>query len=270
MEDHICDPITPKDVAKHVHVSPFHLHRIFKIVTEMTIGEYLRNRRLSCAGLDVLGTDNTILEIALKYQYDSQEGFQKAFYRFHGINPMKARQTNASLKTYHPLNIHITFKGGRSMDYKIATKDPFTLLCVKRAFPNSIIEEEANTDIPDFWTEKLEDGTVKLLVNLSETNDVYGPCGSASKDSDTFYYGIGVPFEDDAPKGFELWPITHPLYAVFEAKTKDDIGITWKRIMEEFFPNSDYDMADQTDFEVYRDDSESFCEIWVPIEPTKQ
>lgn len=266
MEAHLLDPITPSDVARHVHISPFHLHRIFKIVTQVTISEYLRNRRLSVAGVDVLNGEESLLDLALKYQYDSQEGFQKAFYRFHGVNPSKARQMKSRLKAYHPLKIHITFKGGHSMDYTIVKKEPFTLLCVKKAFPNSIIDEEDNTEIPKFWDKMLQEGTVKKLVELGQEKDVYGPCESLGKTSDSFYYGIGVPYEGPAPEGFDLWPITHPLYAVFTAKTKDDIGKTWKRIMEEFFPNNGYEMADAADFEVYRHEpTDYFCEIWVPI-----
>lgn len=266
MESHLLDEIHPKDVARHVHVSPFHLHRIFKIATGVTISAYLRNRRLSMAGMDVLSDDASMLELALKYQYDSQEGFQKAFYRFHGVNPSKARQFQKRLKTYHPLKIHITFKGGHSMDYTIVKKDPFTLLCVKKAFPNSIIEEEGNTDIPEYWDENLKDGTVKRLVELGDERDVYGPCETLDQTSDSFYYGIGVPYSGEPREGFDLWRITHPLYAVFTAKTKDDMGETWKKIMEEFFPNSDYELADAADFEVYRQDTtDFFCEIWVPV-----
>lgn len=266
METHLLEPVIPREVARHVHVSPFHLHRIFKIVTGFTLSEYLRNRRMSLAGMDVLSGEATMLELALKYQYDSQEGFQKAFYRFHGVNPSKARQFKERLKAFHPLKIHITFKGGHSMDYTIVKKDLFTLLCVKETFPNSIIEEEDNTDIPDFWDEKLSDGTVRRLVDLGDEKDVYGPCESIDQTSDSFYYGIGVPYGGEPREGFDLWHITHPLYAVFTAKTKDDMGETWRQIMEEFFPNTDYELADAADFEVYKQEvTDYFCEIWVPV-----
>jgi AraC family transcriptional regulator len=267
VEDNILKNISVKDVSQHVHVSQFYLHRIFKVFCGVTITEYIRNRRLSLAGLDVMKNEETLLHLALKYQYNSQEGFQKAFYRFHNVNPQKARHGNAVLKTYHPLKIQIKFEGGRSMDYRIVKQEPFTLLCVKKAFPNSIIEEENNHDIPDYWTEHIQKGTIKELLQYAEDKTVYGPCDAVSKDSDSFYYGIGVQYKGEPIDDFDLWHVNHPLYAVFQCQTKDDMGSTWKKIFEEFLPNSDYELADATDLEVYPDDDKDyFCEIWVPIQ----
>ncbi|MFP4478648.1 MAG: effector binding domain-containing protein [Candidatus Izemoplasmatales bacterium] len=265
IEDHLLDDIGPSDIGKHVYVSSFHLQRLFKAITTISLSEYIRNRRLSQAGEDVLSTEDTLLDIALKYQYESQEGFQKAFYRFHGVNPLKARQERAVLKTFHPLKIQIKFQGGPSMDYKIIQKEPFQLLCVRKKFPQSIIDEEDNTDIPDYWTEKLNDGTVKELLKHSSTKELYGPCGSVNQSSDYFYYGIGVEYGGQAIKDFELWKITHPLYAVFICQTKDDMGKTWEGITQDFIPNSKYQMADEPDFELYPNHDDYFCEIWVPI-----
>lgn len=267
MEDHILEHIGPEDVAKHLHVSQFHLHRIFKIFCGVSVSEYIRNRRLSLAGLDVVKNKETLLDLALKYQYDSQEGFQKAFYRFHGVNPSKAKYGKAKLKAYHPLKIQIKFEGGSSMDYRIVKKEPFTLLCVKKAFLNKIIEDDNNQEIPNFWTKKLDDGTVRKLLEVGDEKELYGPCNAVSLESDSFYYGIGVPYSGGKVEEFDLWHIKHPLYAVFTCKEVDDMGPTWKGIMEEFLPNSEYEMADEADFEVYpSEDAPYFCEIWVPIQ----
>lgn len=265
MEAHLLDNISQKDIARHVGVSVFHLHRFFKTYTEISMTEYLRNRRLSLAGMDVLDSELTILEIALKYQYDTQEGFQKAFYRFHGINPLKARVNHEMLKTYHPLKIVVTFKGGMSMDYRIEHVKPFKLTCVKRKFKNSIIDDEFNHDISDFWDEMITDGTVKDLHRMSSDEMIYGPCGKISEDSDYFEYGIGVVAKDDAESKYETWNINHEMYAVFVVNTKNDIGAVWKHILEVFLPNSHYEMADEADFEKYPSHDRYFCEIWVPI-----
>lgn len=265
MEEHLTDNISQQDIARHAGVSIFHLHRFFKAYTEISMSEYLRNRRLSLAGMDVLDSDLSILEIALKYQYETQEGFQKAFYRFHGINPLKARQQSDMLKTYHPLKISVTFKGGMSMDYRIEHVKPFTLTCVKRAFLNSIIDDESNHDIPDFWDEMIANKTVKELYEQSEDQMIYGPCGKISEDSDRFEYGIGVVSSKDNQSKFDLWEIKHETYAVFVVKTKNDIGPVWKHILEVFLPNSQYEMADEPDFEKYPNHDKYFCEVWVPV-----
>jgi len=266
MEEHLLEEMKVSEIASHVYVSQFHLQRIFKALTGISLSSYIRNRRLSLAGLDVMQDDVSLLEIALKYQYDSLEGFSKAFYRFHGVNPSYARKEKVALKTYHPLKIQIRFQGGVSMDYRIIKMQTMQLLCVKKAFSNQIIEEEHNQEIPDFWTEKFGDGTVKHLQEKSQGKGLYGLCNAVDLESDSFYYGIGVPYQGEEVKGFDLWEINHPLYAVFTCKTVDDMGPTWKGIMEEFLPNSDYQMADATDFEFYPEDEDYFCEIWVPIQ----
>lgn len=265
METHLHDEIDVVDVAKHVYVSPFHLQKIFKAITQISMSEYIRNRRLSLAGIDVMNSDETILTIALRYGYDSQEGFQKAFYRFHGVNPFKARQQSAVLKTFHPLKIHIQFKGGLNMDYRIVKQEAFRLMGVKRSFSNTIIEDDSNTEIPDFWNEKLQDGTVKKLLSYSADQVMYSPCGAVSKDVDYFYYGIAVMYDEKAEVGLDIWELTHPLYAVFVCKTKEEMGSTWEKIVQDFIPNSPYEIADQPDFEKYPNHDDYFCEIWVPI-----
>lgn len=266
MEEHLLDDVKVSEIAKHVYVSPFHLQRIFKALTGISLSKYIRNRRLSLAGLDVMQEDLSLLEIALKYQYDSLEGFSKAFYRFHGVNPSCARKEKVALKTYHPLRIQIQFEGGVSMDYKIMKMQEQKFLCVKKAFANQIIEEESNTEIPDFWTEKLGDKTVKRLQEHSQGQGLYGLCNAVDLESDSFYYGIGVPYQGEELEGFDLWEVNHPLYAVFTCKTMEDMGPTWKGIMEEFLPNSGYQIADATDFEFYPEGEDYFCEIWVPIQ----
>jgi AraC-like DNA-binding protein len=87
-----------------------HFQLIFHLVTGMTIGEYIRNRRLSLAAQDLLKPNARILDVAMKYQYDTQESFSKAFSRFHGVSPSKVNRND--VKLFHPLSIHVTIQGG--------------------------------------------------------------------------------------------------------------------------------------------------------------
>mgnify|MGYP002579464813 CR=1 FL=1 len=90
IESNLTHDITVNDVANHVYASNAHYQRVFSLVTGITIGDYIRNRRLSLAGQDLLLSKNRIIDVAMKYQYDSQESFSKAFTRFHGITPHSA------------------------------------------------------------------------------------------------------------------------------------------------------------------------------------
>ena len=99
-----------------------------------TVAEYIRNRRLALAGGELLSGQVKIIDAALKYGYDSPDSFAKAFTRFHGITPTMARKEGVMLKSFAPLKLTISLKGGYRMDYKITKKETFTVLGFSRTF----------------------------------------------------------------------------------------------------------------------------------------
>ena len=107
MEEHLMEEINYEDVARHVHTSSYEFHRAFSFLAGMTANTYLRNRRLSLAGREIMETDAKITDIALKYGYETPESFTKAFTRFHGIAPKFAREESAKLLLFNPLVIKI-------------------------------------------------------------------------------------------------------------------------------------------------------------------
>jgi len=115
IESNLTSEITLDDVANHVYASSAHYQRVFSLTTGITIGDYIRNRRLSLAGQDLILSKNKIIDVAMKYQYDSQESFTKAFTRFHGITPHSARKQSHRLKYFRPLTINIIIQGGFEM-----------------------------------------------------------------------------------------------------------------------------------------------------------
>ena len=115
MEKHLTDDISAQDVAGQVHLSPFFLQRGFSLMTGYGIGEYLRNRRLYLAALDLQRTDEKVIDIALRYGYETPESFSKAFSRFHGATPLRVR-SGASITVFLPLTIKLSIQGG----YQIA------------------------------------------------------------------------------------------------------------------------------------------------------
>jgi AraC-like DNA-binding protein len=119
IENNLTNEITVNDVANHVYASNAHYQRVFSLAAGITIGDYIRNRRLSLAGQDLLLPKNKIIDTAMKYQYDSQESFTKAFTRFHGITPHSARKQSHRLKYFRPLTISIFIQGGFDMSSEI-------------------------------------------------------------------------------------------------------------------------------------------------------
>ncbi|OJU09446.1 MAG: hypothetical protein BGN88_09965 [Clostridiales bacterium 43-6] len=119
IDDNLTNNITVKDVSDHVFASNSHFQRIFNVVTGLTIGEYIRNRRLSLAGQELFLTECKVTDIAFRYQYDTSESFSKAFSRFHGFSPTEVKKHGDKLKYFDPLTINIFIKGGFNMSRKI-------------------------------------------------------------------------------------------------------------------------------------------------------
>lgn len=274
MEKHLNEPITNEDVAYEVFMSGYHFHRIFTMITDISVKGYLRCRRLSLAGEDVVLTNMKIVDVALKYCYATPESFTKAFVRFHGITPTVARRAGGGLKMFNRLQIKLTMEGGKAMTYRIEKREAFEVLIKGRIFSGESINDDGNTEIPQFWEESGKDGTFDVLSGNAKNQSVYGLCNPIDKTSNSFRYGIGkeTDIEEIDIKGFEVWLIDHPLWAVFPCvgDTPECIGETWSRIFKEFLPGSEYEFIDYTDFEYYPEDGEEglFCEIWIPISKT--
>ena len=105
IEDHITEDITVNNIAKSVGVSSFYFQKGFAMLCRFTVSEYIRNRKLALAGNDLLVTDEKIIDIAVKYGYDSPDSFTRAFTRFHGVTPTSVRKDEVLLKSFAPLKI---------------------------------------------------------------------------------------------------------------------------------------------------------------------
>ena len=113
IEDHITDNISIDEISNQAYTSSSHFQLLFHLVFGITAGEYIRNRRLTLAALDLLKPGSKIIDVAMRYQYDSQESFSKAFTRFHGFPPSKVQPDK--IRIFRPLKINITVQGGFDM-----------------------------------------------------------------------------------------------------------------------------------------------------------
>lgn len=280
MEEHLIEEINYEDVAKHVHTSSYEFHRAFSFLTGMTANSYIRNRRLSLAGGEIVETDTKITDIALKYGYETPESFTKAFTRFHGIAPKFAREESAKLVLFNPIVIKLTVEGGKGMDYRIVQTKEQKFIAVVRSFKNEIINDEENHDIPDFWGECHDKKLVEPIRNLRPEGkrDLYGLCSPAQEGENTFEYGIGVlideetmDFDVDEMKkaGYCIWDVKPGTYAVFDCIGEDGdcISDTWSKFYKEFLPQMGYESEEATDYEIYLEKGRKglFCELWIPV-----
>lgn len=132
IETHITEDINVEIVAKHIYVSSFHFQRVFSLYCGVSVGEYIRNRRLTLAVND-LSNRKTVLDTALKYGYQAQESFSRAFKRFHGYLPSEMERKGRELRVFMKIR-EIKTKGVNNMKYKIETGNAITLVGFKKRF----------------------------------------------------------------------------------------------------------------------------------------
>lgn len=267
IENHLLDDLSIEEVAETAFVSSFHYQRIFSLLTGMTIGEYIRKRRLAKAGQEITGSDGKVIDVALKYGYDSPESFSKAFTRFHGISPAIARQPGSSLKSFSPLVLKITIEGGLTMDYRIESKNDFKVLAMSRIFT----AETSTAEIPKFWSEFFQKGFNKISCGR------FGICCPPEKGSKQFKYSIGNYLNESSvkpaeiPDSFDILEIPAGTWAVFPCvgPMPDSIQSLWKRIYSEWLPTSGYEIVPGFDVEMYTagnvDSADYKSEIWLPV-----
>lgn len=269
IEEHITEDLTVERIAEHVNTSSFYFQRGFAMLCGFTISEYIRNRRLALAGNDLAAGKEKIIDIALKYGYDSPDSFTRAFTRFHGVTPITARKESVMLKTFAPLKIRLLLEGGYFMDYKIVKKEAFTVIANAKTFSY----EGAGETVPRFWQEHFRDGKGKTVMGM------YGINIDEKMGQDTFEYLIADPYNPvaEVPEGFITKVIPAFTWAVFPCRgaMPDALQGVNKKIFSEWLPAlKDYQFAAGYCVEYYDDpekyaegtlDKNYYCEIWIPI-----
>lgn len=115
IEEHLLDELPLHDAAAQAYLSDAHFQRLFSVVFGISLGEYIRGRRLTLAGKALVGAGGKVIDIALQYGYESPESFSRAFARFHGFPPSAARSRKGQLHVLEKLSVQSVL-GGNEMD----------------------------------------------------------------------------------------------------------------------------------------------------------
>ncbi len=272
MEDHLLEDITIESIARHANASSFHFQRTFSVLTDVSVGEYLRRRRLTLAAEELSRTDCKIIDLAYKYGYDTPEAFTKAFRRQHGVTPSDARKGIGKLQSYNRLIIQVNLKGVEPMKYRIVEEAAFQVVGLKREY--SYENEENLIGIPKFWEEVNANGTDGLLfkVNNGPIKGVLGICvDNIADQSKKMEYWIASASNGEVPEGLDSFEIPASKWAVFEVHgpMPGAMPKVWKQIFSAWFPSSGYEHAGTPELEVYSEDDPSspdlYSEIWIPV-----
>ena len=242
IEQNLWEALDIGRIAGKAALSPFYYQRIFGALCGMTVGEYVRARRMTLAAQALSGSNAKVIDVAVKYGYDSPDSFAKAFQRFHGITPSQARAPGAKLRSFAPLHIKVTLEGGSMLDYRIVEKAPFTIVGIKRRF-NS---ETSYQEIPKYWRE--------WTTDMKGLKGMFGVC--LDMDGTDFDYWIAdlyAPWKD-IPEGCGTTQIPGGLWAEFTCKgpLPDSLQRVNTQIWSEWLPAlTGYQLAGNYSIEIY-------------------
>ena len=276
IELHLTEEIEWEDAAREANCSLFHFLRMFDVITGITAGDYVRRRRLSLAAMELASGDAKIIDLALRYGYDSPDAFAKAFRKLFDCTPTEARRPGVRLRSYPPITFSITLKGAHAMDYRIETKPAFNLTGVP--IRTKTTEGQCMREIPAFWQRSMQDGTfakLQALVPSGSAIGVAGVSGEADMKNQEFSYFIAIETPADRaglPDGARDLTVPAATWGVFESHgpIPEAIQGVMQRIYGEWFPSSGWEHAEAPELEIYSAgdirDPNYYSEIWMPLQ----
>lgn len=272
LETHLEDEIDLTRAAQIACCSPFHFQRMFSYLAEVPFGEYIRRRRMTRAAADLQQKGERVIDIALKYGYDSPTAFNRAFQGVHGIAPSEARKPGTVLKAFLPISFNIIIKGDVEMNYRIEKKDAFRIVGVKATYALNV--EENFAQVPALWSKVMQNGQFMQIVGLAnqEPNGILGV--SSSMKGKAFDYFIAAASNMPVPDGLDEFTVPACTWAIFTCigPLPTAIQSLQKRIVTEWLPSSGFEYADAPDIEVYFEGNQQAedyqCEVWLPVVKT--
>ncbi|MDY0908427.1 AraC family transcriptional regulator [Microbacterium sp. CFBP9034] len=276
VEEQLVDEIDVSGLASSLGTTEYHLRRMFSALAGMPLSEYVRRRRMSVAAADVLGGDEDLLTIAVRYGYGSTEAFGRAFRSVHGVGAGDVRRNGGPLRIQPQLRFRLTVEGKTTMDTRIADRPAFRLIGYAARVP--LIHEGPNPHIQEHIA-SLPVAEHQRLKELSETE----PAGllqvSADVDPDyaegselTYLHGVAVAEGTPVPEGLDAIEVPAGAWAVFLTTGPYPAALqsTWAATATEWFPSNPWRLRPGPSIVAVLDRADDFstatCELWLPVE----
>ncbi|MFD6422262.1 effector binding domain-containing protein [Streptomyces sp. NPDC060198] len=273
IELHLDQAIDVGELARIAATSEYHLRRMFSALAGMPLSEYVRRRRLTLAGAEVLAARETLLEIAVRHGYGSGEAFARAFRAMHGVGPGEARRTGAALNSQSRMSFRLTVEGSSSMRYRIVEKTEFTVVGLKARVP--LVHLGPNQAIIDF-VRGIDPQALQRLEKLSdqEPQGIVAVCDdldpSRAEGTELDYYQAVIT-AGEVPDGTTALAVPAGTWGVFTASgpVPQAIQELWRDVYAEWFPSNPY--RGRPGPEILRtrlspDKTEAEAELWLPVE----
>jgi len=274
IERHLDQTIDPGELARIAATSEHHLRRMFSSLAGMPLSEYIRRRRLTLAGAEVLAGRDTLLEIAVRYGYGSGEAFARAFRAMHGVGPGEARRTGAALDSQPRMAFRLTIEGSSSMRYRVVHRAAFTVVGLKTRVP--LVHTGPNQAIMDF-VRGIDPRTLERLEKLSdqEPHGIVAVCDGMDPgraEGTELDYHHGVITSAAAPEGMTALAVPAGTWAVFTTSgpAPQAIQELWRDVFTEWFPSNPYRTRNGPEILRTRlspERTEADAELWLPVEP---
>lgn len=280
IEENLLTISSAEEVAKEVYLSPYYFQNGFKVMTGYSVSEYIRNRRLYLAALDVIADKTKLIDISFKYGYDTPESFTKAFSRFHSVTPTQLRANPSKLKVFLPLKITIVIQGGNEMNFEIEKMKNFQVIGYEREFTF----DNAYHEIPKFWDEICAEKMAPLFNKEKPKNPeeeticscCIGKYGVNIDDigNGKFRYLIAGDYtQGDIPDGMKIFEFPEMEWAKFLCKgpMPGALQAVNTKIFNEWLPNNtEYEIAFPASIEWYSESTDMQSAdyesaIWIPI-----
>jgi AraC family transcriptional regulator len=273
IEAHLTERVDLTAAARVAGCSEYHFRRMFSFLAGMPLSEYIRRRRLTLAAQDLLDGGARVIDVALKYDYESPDAFTRAFQAQHGVAPMQVRREGQALNAFSRMTFQLTIRGGTSMRYRMVEKEPFRLVGIKKRV--TLVYHGVNPEIAAMAATL----TPEMIVQLKALSNVE-PLGIVSasanfsegrQEGGSLDHVIGVATDRPCPAPFEALEVPALTWAVFESvgPFPETLQAIWGRIYSEWFPSSGYELAEgpellwnespDTTSPTYR------SEIWIPV-----
>lgn len=284
VEQHLTEEIDYEQIAGQSFSSSYHFQRVFSILCGYTLGEYIRMRRMTLAGAELAGGKAKVIDVALKYGYESPDSFAKAFQKFHGITPSQARADGSMLRSFSRLSVKISLEGGTTMNYRIEEKDEMILTGIKRRF-SGVPGERMQQEEKMYMTTRAFQYILGGMAGNVENN--YNVITNVGEDGYDFYIASLLPgfLRDNLHKEHVLGEefanhlenivIPQCTYAIFETERCKYPTMVYldlrKRVVSEWLPTSGYQLKNAPEVVLshwYRGEKckERYMELWIPVE----
>ncbi|SBT94704.1 AraC family transcriptional regulator [Streptomyces sp. DI166] len=274
IERHLDQALDVTELARIAATSEHHLRRMFSALAGMPLSEYIRRRRLTVAGADVLAGRDTLLEIAVRYGYSSTEAFTRAFRAMHGIGPGEARRTGAALNSQSRMAFRLTIEGSSTMRYRIVEKDAFSVVGLRTRVP--LVHRGPNQAIMSF-VRGIDPEILYRLEKLSdqEPHGIVAVCDdldpSRAEGTELDYYQAVIT-SAPAPAGTATLAVPAGTWAVFTTSgpAPQAIQELWRDAFTEWFPSNPYRTRPGPEIlrtRLSADGTEADAELWLAVEP---